>query len=739
MANAKDRLIVKLDPFCDIATDAYQASTSYVDSNYRTQWNNSIRAFHGQHPLGSKYYHPSYKYRSKMYRPKTRAGLRRNEAAGAAAFFGNVDLVKVDPVNENNKKQVTSAQINHWLLNYRLEKTIPWFQIAIGALQDAQTVGTVCSYNYWDHRKRASDGKVLYDRPWIDLRPIENIRIDPSANWLAPVESSPYFIDLIPMYAADVIQMMKMIDPKTGQPRWKPYTEAQIIATQSNDYDSTRETRERGASGARQDPATQREHLKHFDIVWVHRNIYRHHGDDMVWYTLGTSLLLSEPKYLDEVYFHGERPYTMGSYILETHRIFSTSLPELTKDLQKEANEIANSRMDNVKLAINKRYFVKRGREVDLASLVRNAAGSVSMMTDPEGDVKVVETPDVTGSSYAEQDRINLDFDDLAGAFSPSSIQSNRRLNETVGGLQILKGDSGSMVGYGLKTLVESWMEPTLRQVIKLEQKYETDLTILSLAADKAGAYERFGVNADLDDLLNQELTTKVNVGMTATDPGTRLQQLIAVTQSFVEIAAQNPGMDLKVLADEMYGKIGYRNSEKFWPKDTNPEAAKMQETIQQLQAELERVTKTKELDNQGRMQIAQIKEQGDNQRKTAELEQQDKNNKRDNEARILIARLAKEASAAAEAEKTKQARHQAMIDSLNQADVETPAETKAEGGKEEPGEIAPSRKGEVAKLSESMDKIHATLEQMGQREEANAQAREKILSQIEKINTETD
>ena len=86
-----------------------------------------------------------------------------------------------------------------------------------------------------------------------------------------------------------------------------------------------------------------------------------------------------------------------------------------------------------VKFAMNKRYFVKRGKRVDLRSLVRNIPSSVTLMDDPEKDVQVQETQDVTSSAYAEQDRLNLDFDDVAGVFSGSSAQSKRNLNETVG------------------------------------------------------------------------------------------------------------------------------------------------------------------------------------------------------------------------------------------------------------------------------------------------------------------
>ena len=99
----------------------------------------------------------------------------------------------------------------------------------------------------------------------------------------------------------------------------------------------------------------------------------------------------------------------------------------------------------------------KRRKRVGLRSLVRNIPSSVTLMDDPEKDVQVQETPDVTSSACAEQDRLNLDFDDVAGAFSGSSVQSNRNLNlnETVGGMSILTASANKVENYQLRTWIE--------------------------------------------------------------------------------------------------------------------------------------------------------------------------------------------------------------------------------------------------------------------------------------------
>jgi hypothetical protein len=73
---------------------------------------------------------------------------------------------------------------------------------------------------------------------------------------------------------------------------------------------------------------------------------------------------------------------------------------------------------------LNKRYKVKRNAQVDVEALTRNVPGG-SQMNDPEKDVIEMPTIDVTGSSYQEQDRLNVDFDELTGNFSQSSVMTS--------------------------------------------------------------------------------------------------------------------------------------------------------------------------------------------------------------------------------------------------------------------------------------------------------------------------
>jgi hypothetical protein len=598
-----------------LARDSFSASTSYMDANWRKSWEDSIAMFQSRHPAGSKYNSEAYKHRSRLFRPKTRSVVRKNEAAAAIAFFSNPDVVSIEAENEMNPQQVVSAEINQHLLNYRLQKSIPWFQLLIGGVQTAQVIGIVCSYQYWHYKEKVhtsqepmvddigqpmmgpegplyeqfEEVEVLKDKPCVEILPPEQFRFDPGADWLDPVTSSPYFIRLVPKYVFEVRELMDQPNAKTGQAAWIKHEDAEIRMA-IGDHDTLRQARE----NKRQDPLSESDKpIGDYEIVWCHENFVRRDGEEWVYWTLGTHHMLSDPQPLKDAYFTGERPFVIGTCVIEANKAVPDSLVQMGASLQRETNDTVNQRRDNVSLVLNKRFIVKRGRDVDVQSLMRNVAGGVTMATDTD-DVLPVEFNDVTASSYQEQDRLNVDFDELTGNFSSSSVMTNRKLNETVGGMNLLSGGANQLTEYLIRTLTETWIEPVLRQLVKLEQAYETDETILALAGQQAQrVLERYGVNQITDDLLNQSLTVRVNVGMGATDPQQKQQRFTAAMGAYGEIMANLPDADPVAVRKEVFGLAGYRDGGRFFKQGQDPKDAQLQQTmqmVQQLQQEMQRM-----------------------------------------------------------------------------------------------------------------------------------------------------
>jgi hypothetical protein len=228
----------------------------------------------------------------------------------------------------------------------------------------------------------------------------------------------------------------------------------------------------------------------------------------------------------------------------------------------------------------------------------------------------------VTGSSYQEQDRISTDFDELAGAFSPGSVQSNRAMNETVGGMNLLAGDANTLTEYQLRVFAETWVEPVLKQLVRMEQAYETDAMVLAIAGQRAQAFEKFGVNQLTDALIQGTVNVNVNVGFGATNPQQRIEKLAMGLSTIGNFApAMMQGLDSAEIVTEVFGALGYKSAERFFPQigkeQQDPALAQMQQQLQELQ----QVIQTKQVEQQGRLQVAQVREEGQMARTQMELQ----------------------------------------------------------------------------------------------------------------------
>src|SRR3990172_4574467 len=153
------------DPWLTRAREAFDTSTTFIDTNYRKDWENSILHFQNKHMQGSKYLGESYKYRSKSFRLKTRATGRQLEAAIAAAFFSQLDVMSHEPEDDKDPLSLAGAALRQELINYRLSRKdqIPWFQICVGASQEAYVYGIVSSKQFWDYQDKEVEVPAMID------------------------------------------------------------------------------------------------------------------------------------------------------------------------------------------------------------------------------------------------------------------------------------------------------------------------------------------------------------------------------------------------------------------------------------------------------------------------------------------------------------------------------------------------------------------------------------------------
>lgn len=675
---------------------AKKSAADYQQTKLQSAWARNYRAFSNRHFSGSKYDTYRYRSRSKLFKPKTRAAVRKNDATAATSMFSTEDVVSVTPERASDKLQASTAIFLNEDLNYRLDRSNKWagpnwFLTAIGARQDTQLTGVCVSKQYWEYQERVVDvmvdveqetlslddtgqpvvdlttgqpvtqkqtvrqmqqqKEITRDRLMILLFPPEQCMIDRTGDWRDPIQEGGAFIAAYPMRMDDVEDIIKQQADRNvmgGKP-WRQNIDLAKLKGAKGDRDSAaaavRRSRDDGMD--RYDNVFQG---KDNETVWLYEMFYRKDGEDWNWWMLGESTLLSDPRTTEENYPEqkGDRPYVRGLGALETHKTHPMAPVESWQPLQMEMNDITNLSLDAMKMAISPITKVKKGTGVDLKQ-VQNRGPDASILVTNMDDVTFDRAPGPDGNSQLYTNILSNDFDELAGVFSNGSVQSNRMLNETVGGMQLLSASANALTEFDLRIWVETWVEPCLAQCINCIRYYESDEVVISVAGERAGLIENIvagnsnmssldpqaqqadaqqqqnpfeppvSIHDVLGNLDTAQVSVRVNVGIGALDTTQRMQKFmsaVSITKDMSPmLAQQNIQPNGAALLQEAWGLCGYKDADRFFTKappqqqDDGPPPEAQLEMLKQKGA-MDKAN----LQAQTQIQVAEIKAQVDKQ-----------------------------------------------------------------------------------------------------------------------------
>ncbi len=650
-------------PWLQLVARANSISRDYQQRTVEKPLARSYRAYKNQHADGSKYLGAAWRGRSRLFVPKTRSAVRKNLATAAAALFSTDDVVDMRAQYEDDARQRATAAVIKADVDHRLTRTspksgLPWFMLAMGACLDSQITGCCISKQYWEYEavekqvveyvpylvpetglpmldetgepylieQTTTSRRVTRDRPMIDLFPLENASVDPAAPWHSPIQLGRWFSMQYPIGLEDARAMMRSATKNGRHSGWLEVSDDVLLMGRvESDRTGTRRVREGGSD--RYEDAKSPGHL---DLIWLQENFFRIDGVDWHFWSVGRHAIISEIRRVEDAYpeFGGERPYVMGVATIETHNVFPMSPVESWQPLQLELNDITNLRQDTLKRAIAPLAKAKRGKNVDLTTLQRRGQPDTVLLVDSMDDVEIISTPGPNGTAFTETSINNSMFDELAGVFSTSSVQANRQLNETVGGMRLMSGAANSVSEFDLRTWVETWVEPVIRQIAHLVKYYEDDERLLAISAHNAQVMKKEGVSPTFDDFDAVELHVRVNVGIGAADPMQKLGKLRAaldmLAPMFAELAKQGVSLDAEALVDEVMGAAGFRDGRRFF-KFGEPQPAGSP-------PELQKVVEQAKVDRE-RMQL-EFKEA------MLRFQSEELRNRRDNETRMAIENL---------------------------------------------------------------------------------------------------
>lgn len=714
---------------------ALSSANNDQSAKLTTSWARNYRAYNNRHFAGSKYESFKYRNRSKLFKPKTRSAVRKNNAAAAQALFSTDEIVSVTPERAGDKLQSTTARFIHEVMNFRLDRANRWagpnwFLTAMGAREDTQLTGICVSKQHWEYDEKTVMSEVdveteepefdamgqpvinpltgvpmtrkaivtemqevtqvIRDRPTITLVPPEHAFMDVTGDWRDPIQEGGFFFAAFPTRRDDIKTIIKRQADRNpmGGGRWKTDIDVEKLTrgtgSERQQAASVRRSRDEGL-----DRYESRMQGRDDDTIWLYECFYRIDGEDWHWWMLGESMLLSEPQPTEKSYPEqsGDRPYVRGLGAAEAHKTHPMSPVEAIQPMQMEINDITNLRLDAMKMGISPITLVRKGRGVDLKQ-VQNRGPDAHVLVENTDDVAFQRAPEPTQNSIMDVNIISNDLDDLAGVFSGASVQSNRQLNETVGGMKLLSQNANSLTEYDLRVWVETWVEPALRQFVNLIIYYENDATVIAVAGEKAGLIGNIADSPEMDpqqaaeqsqsamkppeppitidqvlgNLDRTQVQIRVNVGLGAMNTQERFQKLMSGIKATSEFAPVLKEQGITVngiaLVQEIWGMVGYKDGDRFFmkappPQEGPPPEVQMEMMRQKGQMEMKKVdaqvqgAKTK-ADNQTKLEAERMKAEIEMQR--VQMEHQLRMQELAMQKEIELLKMAQQAQAAEKA-----------------------------------------------------------------------------------------
>jgi len=231
---------------------------------------------------------------------------------------------------------------------------------------------------------------------------------------------------------------------------------------------------------------------------------------------------------------------------------FGVGIGTVGRPTQERLNKIINQRLDNVDLVLNKQGFYNGNDPlINTKKLQISKPGQWHKVSDTVNSIRWMDTPDVTASSYKEEELAKADYREATGASAPL-MPTEKNQTETAAGINLLQGAAGIR----------------FRPVLK---KIETDF-IANLASIFLSHLQQFMVlpewikitsndGKSIPVLVNPEdLQAKIQVIPTGISETLNKETQIGQLLRFKEVSANDPTINQAELNRRIAELMGFKN-----------------------------------------------------------------------------------------------------------------------------------------------------------------------------------
>jgi hypothetical protein len=172
-------------------------------------------------------------------------------------------------------------------------------------------------------------------------------------------------------------------------------------------------------------------------------------------------------------YNHQDPPFTKGIlYPDVSPSWFGVGVGQVGKPTQERLNKIVNQRLDNVDLVLNKQGFYNGNDTlINTKKLQVSEPGRWHKVSDTVSSIRWMDTPDVTASSYKEEELAKADFRESTGATIPL-LPTEAEQHRTASGINLLQGAAGARFRPIIRSLETDMIQEMARHYLSNLQQF---------------------------------------------------------------------------------------------------------------------------------------------------------------------------------------------------------------------------------------------------------------------------
>jgi hypothetical protein len=151
---------------------------------------------------------------------------------------------------------------------------------------------------------------------------------------------------------------------------------------------------------------------------------------------------------------------------------FGVGVGQVGKPTQERLNKLVNQRLDNVDLVLNKQGFYNGNDTlINTKKLQVSEPGRWHKVSDTVNSVRWMDTPDVTASSYKEEELAKADFRESTGATIPL-LPTEAEQHRTASGINLLQGAAGARFRPIIRNLEHDLIQELARHYLSNLQQF---------------------------------------------------------------------------------------------------------------------------------------------------------------------------------------------------------------------------------------------------------------------------